>query len=83
VPCFGQGTQDSNSARESKTEVSLVNERPDAVVNIASELSLRVKQTVSGEHATKCSPLFYSIIELKNANFEISHCYIQTLQAII
>ena len=43
TPCHKQGRQNSNPARDSKLEISLVKERSNAVVNIASELSLREK----------------------------------------
>ena len=43
TPCQKQGRQSSDLARESRLEISLVKERSNAVVNIASELSLREK----------------------------------------
>ena len=43
TPCYKQGRQSSDLARESKLEISLVKERSSAVVIIASELSLREK----------------------------------------
>ena len=43
APCHKQGKQSSNLARESELEISLVKERSNAVVVIASELSLREK----------------------------------------
>ncbi len=43
APCYKQGRQSSDLARESKLEISLVKERSSAVVIIASELSLREK----------------------------------------
>ena len=43
TPCYKQGRQSSDLARESRLEISLVKERSNAVVIIASELSLREK----------------------------------------
>ncbi len=43
APCQKQGRQNSNLARESRLEISLVKERSNAVFTIASELSLREK----------------------------------------
>ncbi len=43
TPCYKQGRQNSDLARENKLEISLVKERSNAVVIIASELSLREK----------------------------------------
>ena len=40
-PCREQGKRNSGLARESRLEISLVKERSNAVVIIASELSLR------------------------------------------
>ncbi len=42
-PCYKQGRQNSDLARESKLEISLVKERSSAVFAIAGELSLREK----------------------------------------
>ncbi len=43
MPCHKQGRQSPDLARESRLEISLVKERSNAVVIIASELSLREK----------------------------------------
>ena len=43
APCYKQGGQSSNLARESKLWIGLVKERSTAVVIIASELGLREK----------------------------------------
>ncbi len=46
APCYKQGRQSSDLARESKLEIGLVKERSSAVVIIASELSLREKLVI-------------------------------------
>ena len=58
MPCYKQGRQSSDLARESKLEISLVKERSSAVVIIASELSLRETGLLGREYLRKYSLLF-------------------------
>ena len=61
APCHKQGGQSSDLARESRLEVSLVKERPNAVVNIASELSLREKLNYLVGGAFSGTPCFSNL----------------------
>jgi len=58
APCYKQGGQSSNLARESKLGIGLVKERSTAVVIIASELGLREIGLLSREYFLKYSLLF-------------------------